>query len=190
MGLYEALQEYQPFCEQEASDKEKMLNLLSQGTDCFTRENETAHFTASGWVVNKDFSKVLYAYHNIYDSWSWLGGHADGETDLLSVAQREVMEESGLTDVNCVSDAIFSIEILPVAGHEKRGKYVSSHLHYNITYLFIADEEQQTKSKPDENKAVGWFSNEEALSVPNEEWMVSRIYRKLLAKSRLFAQDN
>ena len=33
-------------------------------------------------------------YHNIYNSWSWLGGHADGETDLLAVALREVKEEA------------------------------------------------------------------------------------------------
>mgnify|MGYP002237558723 CR=1 FL=1 len=52
--------------------------------------------TASAWVVNKDRSKVLMIYHNIYNSWSWLGGHADGETDLLAVAIREVREEAAL----------------------------------------------------------------------------------------------
>lgn len=52
--------------------------------------------TASAWVVNKDRSKVLMIYHNIYNSWSWLGGHADGETDLLAVAIREVREEAGI----------------------------------------------------------------------------------------------
>ena len=67
-------------------------------------------------------------YHNIYHSWSWLGGHADGETDLLSVAIQEVKEEAGISKVYPVSEEIFSLESLTVDGHVKKGKYVSSHL--------------------------------------------------------------
>ncbi len=90
-------------------------------------------------VVNKDRSKVLMVYHNIYNSWSWMGGHADGETDLLSVAIREVKEEAGISNVRPVSEEIFSLESLTVDGHVKKGNYVSSHLHLNITYLLEAD---------------------------------------------------
>ena len=100
---------------------------LRTGQDLWTRENEAAHLTASAWVVNGDRERVLMAYHNIYDSWSWLGGHADGERDLLAVAMREVREESGLARVAPVSEALFSLEILTVDGHEKRGRYVPSH---------------------------------------------------------------
>ena len=63
-------------------------------------------------------------YHNIYDSWAWMGGHADGEEDLFKVAEREAKEESGITDIKAISEEIASIEILPVSGHEKKGKYV------------------------------------------------------------------
>ena len=100
------------------------------------------------------------AYHNIYDSWSWLGGHADGERDLLSVALREVEEESGLTAVRPVREDLFSLEILTVDGHEKRGAYVPSHLHLNVTYLLEAEDGQSLRSKPDENQAVAWFGRE------------------------------
>ena len=92
--LMESIRAYQPFNEQEEMDKSLILNWIETQDDAFSRDNTVAHMTASAWVVNKDRSRVLMAYHNIYDSWSWLGGHADGETDLLAVAIREVKEEA------------------------------------------------------------------------------------------------
>ena len=68
-------------------------------------------------------------YHNIYQSWSWSGGHADGEGDLLSVAMKEVKEESGLLSLKPLLDMPLSIEILGVQPHYKKQKYVSAHLH-------------------------------------------------------------
>lgn len=91
------------------------------------------------------------AYHRLYDSWAWLGGHADGDRDLLAVALREVREESGLTEVRPVSEDLYSLEILTVDGHEKHGRYVSSHLHLNVTYLLEADPSAAIRPKPDEN---------------------------------------
>ena len=89
------IERYCPFNEQEEKDKALILNWIKTNDNAFSRENAVAHMTASAWVVNKDRSKVLMVYHNIYHSWSWLGGHADGETDLLAVAIREVKEEAG-----------------------------------------------------------------------------------------------
>lgn len=138
--MIQKIREYKPFNEQEERDREVLLRLLSGVEDVYSRENLTAHMTASAWVVNENRDKVLMAYHNIYHSWSWLGGHADGERDLLAVALREVGEESGVIHVRPLSEEIFSLEILTVDGHEKRGKYVPSHLHLNLTYLLEARE--------------------------------------------------
>ena len=91
--LMESIRAYQPFNEQEKMDKSLILDWIETQDDAFSRDNTVAHMTASAWVVNKDRSRVLMVYHNIYDSWSWLGGHADGETDLLAVAIREVKED-------------------------------------------------------------------------------------------------
>lgn len=182
----EILREYVPYNEQEQKDKELILALLesSKGetNPLFYRENASAHMSASAWVVNRSRDKVLMAYHNIYDSWSWTGGHADGETDLLSVAVREVKEETGITKVVPVTEDIFSIEVLTVDGHEKKGSYVSSHLHLNITYLLEADDQEAVHSKEDENSAVGWFGLEDCLKAVSEPWMRDRIYQKLFHK--------
>ena len=122
------------------------------------------------------------AYHNIYKSWAWTGGHADGETDLLSVALRECREETGVRHVRPVTEEIYSLEILPVEGHEKRGQYVPSHLHLNLTWLLEADEHDALQVCEAENSGVRWFALDEALAAPSEPWMVARVYRKLNGK--------
>ena len=177
--LITQISEYCPCNEQEQADKKNILAFLSENDNAFLRENELAHMTASAWVVNHNRTKVLMVYHKIYDSWSWTGGHADGETDLLSVALREVTEETGIRHVRPVSENIFSLEVLTVDGHEKRGRYVPSHLHMNVTYLLEADEEESLTVCEEENKGVAWFSLEDALKASSEPWFVTRIYQKL-----------
>jgi 8-oxo-dGTP pyrophosphatase MutT (NUDIX family) len=176
--MIEKLRKYKPYNEQEEKDVKEIIRRLENGEELFLRDNASAHFTASAWVVSPDRKKVLMAYHNIYDSWAWLGGHADGEHDLLKVAIKEVKEESGL-DVKPVSEDIYSVEILCVDGHIKNGQYVSSHLHFNVTYLLEGDDKLPIRNKPDENKAVAWFDREEAIEKSREEWFKKNIYRKL-----------
>ncbi|MBR2264610.1 MAG: NUDIX hydrolase [Firmicutes bacterium] len=185
MDLYEAIKAYQPYNEQEERDRAILLSLLESDADLWTRDNETAHLTASAWVVSPDRDQVLMVYHNIYQSWSWLGGHADGERDLAQVAVREVQEESGLTRVRLISPEIFSLEILTVDGHEKNGRYVSSHLHLNVTFLIEADPDEPVASNPEENSAVAWFTPEEAVERSTEPWFQARIYSKLNEKLKL-----
>ena len=178
----DALNRFRPCNEQEETDKNQILSLLSGGQDLYTRDNPVAHLTASSWVVSPDRKQVLLIYHNLYRSWAWMGGHADGDRDLCRVALRETREESGLQDLTLVSPDIFSLEFLPVDGHEKRGKYVSSHLHLNVTYLLEADPRQPIRVKPDENSGVAWFPVEEVAGRVSEPWMMQRIYSKLMKK--------
>ena len=80
-------------------------------------------------------------------------------------------------------EEIFSLESLTVDGHVKKGKYVSSHLHLNVTYLLEADCEEAVSIKADENSGVAWFSPEEALKKSTEPWFVERVYAKLIEKN-------
>ena len=123
-NLLRQIREYRPYNEQEERDRAILLKWMESGCDILTRENETAHLTASAWVVSPDRKQVLMAYHNIYHSWAWLGGHADGDADLCSVAVREVKEESGIEEVKLLSDQPFSLEILggrPCEARKVRG---------------------------------------------------------------------
>ncbi len=184
MTLERQLLSYEPFNEQEARDLPLMLDFLRRGERPFERANEAGHFTASAWVTNPARDRVVMIWHNVYRSWAWTGGHADGETDLLAVARREAEEESGVSGLRPVAETPLSVEILTVDGHEKRGRYVSSHLHYNVTYLFEADETRTLRAKPDENSGAAWFTPQEALEACSEPWMAERIYKKLLARMK------
>ena len=184
MDITHDIKAYTPVNEQEARDRTLLLSWLESGHDVFTRENPVAHFTASAWVTSPDRQQVLMCYHRIYDSWSWLGGHADGERNLARVALREVCEESGLHRVRLVSPNIYSLEVLCVDGHEKHDRYVSSHLHLNVTYLVEADPNEMLSAKPDEVSGVRWFSREGAIAASTEPWFCERIYRKLNDKLR------
>ena len=179
MELRNKIEKYMTFNEQEEKDKKLMLKYIDTFDNVLTRENEFGHFTASSWAVNKDRTKVLMIYHNIYKSWAWTGGHADGCQDLLEVAVRELKEETGVENVKIVTDDIFSLEIIRVNGHVKRGKYVSSHVHLNVTYLLEVDENEVLKIKEDENSGVKWVNIEDVEKLSTEKWMIEYVYKKL-----------
>lgn len=186
--IIDDIRNYRPCNEQERRDKEQILSFLEKNPDAFLRSDLLAHMTASAWIANRSRDKVIMVYHKLYDSWSWTGGHADGEEDLLKVALKEAREETGLEHIRPISEDIYSLEILTVDGHEKRGEYVPSHLHMNVTYLLEADERDTLKVCPEENSAVAWFSLDEALEKSTEPWFVERIYKKLNAKLKNFSR--
>ena len=183
--LRRAIEAFIPAGDQERRDRELMLAAIERLDVPLTRENPFAHFTASSWIVNPARTHALMAWHNIYKTWAWTGGHADGESDLLAVALREAREETGVEHIRPVSRDICSVEILPVHAHVKRGQFVSAHLHLNATYLLEADDAQPLRSKPDENSAVAWLPLEEAAENREEPFMAV-IYRKLNGKLSKF----
>ena len=186
MNLKEQIEKYQPYNEQEEKDKQIMLKYINTFDDVLTRNNEFGHFTASSWVVNKERTKVLMIYHNIFKSWAWTGGHADGEADLLKTAIRELKEETGVENVKVINNGIFSLEIMCVNGHIKKGKYVSSHVHLNLSYLLEVDENENLKIKEDENSGVKWINIEDVEKVSTEKWAIENVYKKLNEKLKKY----
>lgn len=178
------IRSFAPQTEQEEADRQMMLEYIRLFPDTIlTRENQIAHITASGFIVNAGASRVLMAHHNIYKVWAWTGGHADGEGDLLSVALREAREETGVEHIRPLSPRSASLEILPVWGHVKRGKYVPSHQHLNVSYLLLADESDPLTHREGENSQVGWLPADALLQYTNE-WEMDPIYTKLLQRAR------
>lgn len=186
MDYREELKRYQPKNDQEAADREMIFRYIRTFPDTIlTRENGFAHITAASMIFNEKRDKVLMAYHNIYRSWSWTGGHADGDADMLYVAEKEAKEETGIGQLKVLlpkgaEGPLAAVDVLPVWGHVKRGNYVSSHLHLNYSYLFEAKEEETLRIKEDENSWVGWIAITKIREKVTEPDMIP-VYEKLIA---------
>ena len=177
------LWEYVPGDAREEAEQKEILELIALlGDRILTRECDFAHMTASAIIVSPDRTKTLMAFHRLYNSWAWTGGHADGENDFEAIARREAQEETGITGLRCIGEGIASMEILPVWAHVKRGVSVGTHLHLNVTYLFEADENLPLRTAEDENSAVGWLEIDELEQKVSEPPMLP-IYRKLLDRA-------
>ena len=179
----EPIVRFQPGDAREAQEQRMILEMIDRlGDAILTRESEIAHMTASSIIVSKDRRRTLMAFHRIYNSWAWTGGHADGESDFEAVARREAREETGISGLTRLGGGIASLEILPVWAHVKRGKPVGSHLHLNVSYLFEADDSLPLSVREDENSAVGWIAVDRLCESVSEPPMLP-VYERLLRRA-------
>jgi len=187
MSVKKIIQAHSPFNETEEMEKESFIQFLNSFSEeqVLLRSNLIGHLTASAWVVNKNRNSVLMAHHNIYKTWAWLGGHADGDKDMLYVAKKEAKEESGLSQISVINDNPIDISVLSVLPHIKKGKVVQSHLHFNVTYLLEANEDDKLFCRPEENSGVKWIKNEDILSVSPEK-NIQEIYNRIMEKVKLY----
>ena len=169
--------------EREAQEQRMILEMIDRlGDAILTRESEIAHMTESSIIVSPDRRRTLMAFHRIYNSWAWTGGHADGERDFEAIARREAQEETGISGLRRLGDGIASIEILPVWAHVRRGRSVGSHLHLNVSYLFEADDGGPLSVREDENSAVGWLDVDRLGESVSEPPMLP-VYERLLRRA-------
>lgn len=176
----EAIKNYIPQDKQEEVDKKYILEMANTHSNIFTRDCLEGHMISTGFVVNQEHNKVLMAFHNIYQSYSWTGGHNDGDENWAYVAEKEVLEETGLEEVKRIS-SIISLDDLPVEAHIKRGKSVIAHRHFNVTYVFEADEESALCIKEDENSALKWIPFDEIEKWVSEKEMIV-VYKKIIER--------
>lgn len=181
-NIIKDIKKYNPINEQEESDKKVFLKLLNTFDDVLTRNNPFGHLTSSAFVVNEDLTKAIMVHHNTYGGFIYPGGHADGESNLLTIAIREVLEETGI-NTTPLSKEIFSIQALSANGHFKRGKYVTSHTDFDILYLLQAKTEDMFKIriKENENSQVKWFDLEDTYNDEVVEW-IRPITKKIVDK--------
>ena len=172
---------------QEKAKKQLLAALGKHGATLLSREKEDIHLTVGALVLSPDLKKTLMVHHLIYDSFSWTGGHADGEIDLLTKALEETKEETGIHTLWCYTPNILGIYVLPVPAHKKRGKAVPAHDHFVVAYGLIVLEKQKLTVKADENKAVAWLPMDELETYCRESHMLpvyGALYEQMLTIER------
>jgi 8-oxo-dGTP pyrophosphatase MutT (NUDIX family) len=174
---------FKPLTEQEEVDQKLIVDFIKKNDNSLTRDNKVAHVSSSGFILNKRMDKALMVYHKIYRSWSWTGGHADGESNLLKVALEEAREETGIENVKPLTEKIVTLDVLPVPSHFKHGKFVSAHLHLSIAYVLIADDTDRLVVKVDENSGVKWMKVKDIEKEVNELDM-KLVYNKLINRAK------
>ncbi len=157
-----------------------MLSFIEDEKNHFSRSNHHGHFTGSAWILNPDKSKILMTHHKKIGKWLQLGGHADGEKDLLKVSQREAIEESGMNNFVTLSDEIFDMDIheIPPIGSDPK------HLHYDIRFLLEADPDKESLTISNESHDVAWIPLDQ-IAHYNSEKSIMRMVDKTKTLNQL-----
>ena len=134
-ALLNKLRNYEPHDRHERDMYEMLVRFVETESNCFDRSLQIGHITGSAWIVDRSRTKSLLTHHSKLDRWLQLGGHADGDPDVLRVAMREAREESGLEDIDPVTDGIFDVDVHPIPARDMEPR----HLHYDVRFLLEAD---------------------------------------------------
>lgn len=187
MDFLNFLKNYQAWDEEEEAERLSALQFLEAfGDKAYVRDNLVGHFSASCWIVNKERTKLLLLLHNMFKTWTWAGGHADGDKDLLHVALKEAEEETGLKNVRPVLNEPIDINVMVAHNHYKRGKFVPRHLHHNFVFLLEADEKEHIRVKEDENSGVKWIGFDELDAYCGNEFHLV-YYHRIMDKIRKYS---
>lgn len=166
------LQKYAPVANEEIRAKETIISFVDSNVDCFERSLEIGHVTASAWLLSKDLTKVLLMHHAKLGIWVQLGGHCDGNSDVLAVAIKEAQEESGIQAIVPIAEEIFDIDIhlIPENKREKE------HYHYDIRFLLqVASDEEIVPNS--ESKSLQWFGKN-IMELPTRNLSIIRMHNK------------
>lgn len=159
-----------PSIKQQRRSLGKFYHLLDNSQRPLYRDNRPGHLTGSAFVIDSQFERILLTLHGKLNLWLQLGGHADGNSDIASVALQEAYEESGLPHLAFLDTRplfpnltitdhrlAFDIDVhkIPAIADD------SEHFHYDISYILVA-ERTAPLTITDESHDLRWFSWQEA----------------------------
>lgn len=171
--LIRKIQNYQTAYDEEMLFRPRFISLLNNFQNCFDRNLTTGHITASAWVFDKNARNVLMVHHKKLERWLQPGGHADGDENVISVAIREVAEETGLAALSLFDSNIFDLDIHLIPQH----KDVKPHLHYDVRFLFTANSRLPLVASEESNQ-VQWIPIGQAAYYTNNHRSIHRMILK------------
>ena len=173
--LLNLLAQYSPTDFYEIASKRVMVEFVEQNKHCFERSLECGHITASAWLLNKNKTHALLMHHAKLNAWFQLGGHCDGESDVLAVAIKEAQEESGIMAIEPLSRVIFDIDVhrIPTNSKEKE------HYHYDVRFLLRVTSDEDVVCSH-ESKELRWIGKDMS-ALPTNSTSVVRMFHKWAA---------
>ncbi|HCC07636.1 MAG TPA: NUDIX hydrolase [Clostridiales bacterium] len=177
--LLTLLHEYESSNEKEKEYKTQMINFINENDVFLGRVNENGHITASAWVVNSDMSKALMNHHRKADMWLHLGGHTEENENVLEATLREVREESGIENVNNISNKIFDLNICKIPDRITE----KEHIHYDIVFLFQVDDNKNLVIS-DESKDLKWIYVSEIEQYSNDSGIIRMVDKTKILRNR------
>lgn len=166
------LENYHPMAQEELEFKQRMIDFINKYENCFERSLEVGHITGSAWLLNKDKTQALLMHHSKLDLWLQLGGHCDGNPDVISVAVREAREESGIQTITPISSEIFDIDIHLIPENSKE----KAHYHYDVRFLLAVVSDEQIIQNS-ESKELRWIGKNRK-ELPTQSKSIARMFNK------------
>lgn len=166
-NLLELIQEYVINFPHEAEIVKRLRAFIQANPNCFERALECGHITGSAWLVDLKGERVLLTHHKKLNDWFQLGGHADGNPNILEVSLTEAREESGIEDVSPINGQIFDIDIHLIPEY----KGTPAHYHYDICFAVQVDETEEYVVS-DESNDLAWVAMNEMKQYSNTESML------------------
>lgn len=172
-SLLSLLAEYEAWGPQDEAARNRIIAFVRANPECFERSLRQGHVTGSAWIVDASRSRCLLTHHRKLDRWLQLGGHADGETDVLAVAMREAREESGLASLRVVSAAIFDCDVHEIPAR----KAEPAHFHHDLRFVLEADCAEPLVVS-EESKQLAWVALDDVAALSGDASVV-----RMVAKS-------
>jgi 8-oxo-dGTP diphosphatase len=145
--------------------------------------HEQIDFTVAVFIVFKD--KVLLVNHPRYGKWLCPGGHIELDEDPDEALFRELVEETGLRDVEILSSKP------KINDHGRKSLYTPNFMdiheanppHRHIALIYFGRSKDNKQIKSDEHTEIKWFSDTELdetkYNVPDDIKFYSREAIKL-----------
>ena len=154
---------------------QETIRFVETQETCLWRTCLPGHLTGSAWIVSPDRARVLLTHHRKLGKWLQLGGHADGDPDLLAVALREAREESGLTRLRPLTVEPFDVDRHWIPER----KTEPAHWHFDLRFLIEADP-AELLVVTHESKDLAWVEISRVTALNSEE-SIQRMVRKTAA---------
>lgn len=174
ISLLQSLENYQPSTQEETLFKGQMIDFVQENIACFERSLLIGHITGSAWIVDKSRQFTLLTHHRKLDKWFQTGGHCDGDSDVLNVAMKEALEETGLSNIQTISCNIFDIDIHEIP--ERKG--VPKHLHYDVRFLLEADMNEPLIISS-ESSDLAWVELTNVVKLNNSESIMRMVFKTI-----------